>query len=151
MSDKEFYDTLEIEKATASMRQKPLNEVLSNPTDIPQNRALSWMKSILEETELEQLERLCRLGNTNTEGIPWDELTEQELWFLLKDRPDFVRECPSRILNSLSPEIWFSLLLDFPLLAGRCPHIRQFSEKEWRLLVTKYPQLSHRRPHPDCW
>ena len=98
-----------------------------------------------------EIDRLCELEDNATEAIPWNEFDERELWYLLKARPDFASNCPLKILHNLSPEVWLSLLLDFPLLAKQCPHIQQFSAKDWQLLVSKYPQLSHRRPHPDCW
>lgn len=151
MKNEEFHNTLEIEKAAESMRQNR-NRSWEAPSEQPRNRARPWMKNMLAGTDRQgEIDRLCELEDNATEVIPWDEFDERELWYLLKARPDFASNCPLKILHNLSPEVWLSLLLDFPLLAKLCPHIQQLSAKDWRLLVTKHPQLSHRRPHPDCW
>lgn len=153
MKKDEFYSFLEIEKVAESMRQNPLTEILQEPPEQPMNKALPWMRNMLEGSDRqEEIERLCDLEDICEEDIQWNEFTDGELWYMLKARPDFASECPAHILRDLPQNIWFSLLLDFPLLfAIRCPYIQQFSDDDWRLIVGKYPQLSHRRPHPDRW
>ncbi|MBS1371262.1 MAG: hypothetical protein HPZ91_16630 [Lentisphaeria bacterium] len=154
MKKDQFYSLLEAEKSANSINQGSISFLLeckqsSRPI---LNRMLPWMEGIIDEIcRKKRTRELCKSDDLREYDIPWQEFDECELWFLLKARPDFAWNCPRKILCELSSEIWLSLLLGCPFLAALCPYIHQFSDDDWRVIVGKHPQLSHRRPHPDRW